>query len=155
AYYQQAIEIHRQINDIDGLQTAYNNLGYLNLEQKNYSAAVENYIALAELAQVAGNALMASFAFVGLADAYLGNDAVQQALRSAANALEFSKKVETRIAQGISWRALGDVWLELGDAAQAKAYYEQSIPILEELNEEHDLVKAQRGLEIAASRLKS
>ncbi|HTP10478.1 MAG TPA: protein kinase, partial [Anaerolineae bacterium] len=98
AYYQQAIEIHRQINDIDGLQTAYNNLGYLHLEQRNYSAAVENYTALAELAQVTGNALMASFAFVGLADAYLGNDAALQALESATNALEFSKKVGTRIA---------------------------------------------------------
>ena len=57
------------------------------------------------------------------------------------------------MVQGISWRALGDVWLELGDAAQAKSFYEQSIPILSEFNDEHDLRKARHGLEIAEGRL--
>jgi hypothetical protein len=57
------------------------------------------------------------------------------------------------MTQGISCQALGDVWLELGDAAQSKAYYDQSIPILEELNEERDLTRARRGPEIATSRL--
>jgi tetratricopeptide (TPR) repeat protein/tRNA A-37 threonylcarbamoyl transferase component Bud32 len=153
AYYQQAVDIHRQIGDIDGLQIAYNNLGYLYLSQENYAAAVENYTALAGLARTSENTLMRSLADAGLADAFLGSGAVHQALSYALSALRLSEEAANRMAQGICQRTLGDVWLALGDAAQAKASYEQSIPILEEFNEEHDLTKARQGVDIAVSRL--
>lgn len=153
AYYRQAVAIHHHMGDVNGLQIAYNNLGYLSLSQGNYLAALENYAALIGLAQTSGNRLMLSIANAGLADAHLGNGAASLALSCATDALRLSEEVKNRMAQGVCWRTLGDVWLALGDAAQAKGYYEQSIPILQEYNEEHDLAKARRGLEIARNRL--
>jgi tetratricopeptide (TPR) repeat protein len=138
---------------MDGLQIAYNNLGYVQLAQGNYEAAREDYAALAQLAQAAGNKLMRSIAHAGLADAHLGSGTAQQALAHAVEALRLSEEIANLMAQGICQRTLGDVWLALGDAAQAKAYYERSIPLLIEFNEEHDLIKARQGLEIATNRL--
>jgi hypothetical protein len=44
---------------------------------------------------------------------------------------------------------LGEVWLALGDAGQAKASFEQSIPLLEEAGEAEELTRAQQGLNLA------
>jgi tetratricopeptide (TPR) repeat protein/tRNA A-37 threonylcarbamoyl transferase component Bud32 len=155
AYYRQAVDIHQQIGDMDGLQIAYNNLGYVQLAQGNYAAAREDYATLAGLAQTADNKLMLSIAHAGLADAHLGSGAARQALAHASEALRLSEEVANRMAQGICRRTLGDVWLALGDNEQARACYEQSIPMLIEFNEEHDLIKARQGLELATNRLTS
>jgi tetratricopeptide (TPR) repeat protein len=95
---------------------------------------------------------MLSLANAGLADAQLGRGDARLALRFANNALQLSAGLENRMALGISCRTLGDVLLKLGDAAQAQAYYERGIPILEELHEEHDLTQARQGLAAATSR---
>ena len=153
SYYLQAVDIHRQIGDINGLQIAYNNLGYLYLSQEKHSLALANYAELADLARASGNKFMLCVAQAGLADAHLGSGAAQVALSCAVDALKLSESLERSMAQGISYRALADVWLALGSAAQAKFCYEQSLPILEEFKDEHDLIKARQGLHIAQRQL--
>jgi tetratricopeptide (TPR) repeat protein len=149
ACYQKVLEIQEQIGDVDGLRIAYNNLGNLYYLFGNHTQAIHYYRRLAQLAHDSGQKRMLSTAYAGLADAYLAQNAIPVALEYAQKALRVAQDIGSGVEWGVSCRILGEVWLALGDAGQAKASFEQSIPLLEEAGEAEELTRAQQGLNLA------
>ncbi len=92
-------------------------------------------------------------AYSGLADTYLALGNLEQALGYAQSAWQTAKEIGAGRELGISCSVLGMVLLALGETPQAKIYFEQSIPLLEEAKEYEDLVRTRRGLELALSQL--
>jgi hypothetical protein len=59
-----------------------------------------------------------------------------------------AEETGNRIEQlGIAYRILGEIWLRLEDDDQARFFFEQSLPLLEQHCLKDDLAKARAGLE--------
>ena len=95
--------------------------------------------------------------FIGshLADAYLAAGEETQSLVNAQEALRVAEEIGQSVELAASYRILGDVWLAKGDALQAKDYYEKSIHMLQELEEDEELTKARDGLEKVSASLRN
>jgi tetratricopeptide (TPR) repeat protein len=152
ACYLQATDAYEQIGDIHGLLYAVNNVGNLFLAKGNWIEAAHYYTRLARLAQESGQKPMLSMAWCGLADVHLAQRDVRRALDYAIQARQLAEELGTGLELGMTGRVLGDVWLTLDDASQAKRYFEESIPILEQYQEVEDLAKAQAGYQTTLSR---
>jgi tetratricopeptide (TPR) repeat protein len=147
SYCRQAVKIQEEMGDVQGLCIAYNNLGNLHHLLGNYTQSLRYYEQLAQLAQDTGHKPMLSTAYSGLADAYLALEDPPQALEYAQKAWQIAQDTGLGFELGISCRVMGDAWLALGDPGQARAWFERSIPLLEEAQENEELAKAHHGLE--------
>jgi tetratricopeptide (TPR) repeat protein len=151
ACYLQAAEIYEQLGDIHGLLYAVNNAGNLAFDQGNWSTAEQYYTRLAKLAQASGQKPMLSVAYCGLADSHRAQHDVRSALDYAVRARQLAEEIGAGLEMGLTSRVLGDVWLALNDAAQARRYFEESMPLLEQYQEVDELTKAQAGYQTALS----
>jgi tetratricopeptide (TPR) repeat protein len=150
--YRKALEIQKKMGDVYSLYTAYNNLADLYHRLGDHRQTVRYYGQLAKLAQDTGHRPWLSAARAGLADAYLAQGNPHQALEHAQGAQQIAQGIGPGVDLGVSCRVLGEVWLALGEWAQAKASLEQSIPLLRQANEIEELDKARRALERIRSR---
>ena len=98
---------------------------------------------------------MLSLAWCGLAEAHLAQGDARRALDYANQARQLAEELGAELELGTASRVLGDIWLALDDAPQAKRYFEESLPILEQYQDVDDLTKAQAGYQTALSRLGS
>ncbi len=155
ACYREAVAIQEEIGDVESLRISYSNLGYFYYELGDHEQAIQYYERLMQLAQVTEHQRWLSMAHSGLADAHLGLGHPQQALEHAQEALRVAQAVGPGRELGISCAVLGQVWLALGNTLQAKACFEQGIPLLEEFKEHGDLDKARQGYERASAQLRA
>jgi tetratricopeptide (TPR) repeat protein len=153
--YLQAKELAEQIGDVHSLRIIYNNLGNLHQMLQEYDQAADAYHQLAELARTTGHQPLLSTAGVGLADAYLAAGALPQAEANAREALAIAEELGPSVELAASYRALGDICFAQGDANLARDWFEKSIPMLQELQEDEELAKARQGLELAIESLKN
>jgi tetratricopeptide (TPR) repeat protein len=153
ACYLQAADVYEQIGDLHGLLYAVNNAGYLYLSIRNFKEAERYYTRLRQLAADAGQKPMLSLAFCGLADSCLAQSETRRALDFAVQARQQAAEAGTGLELGLTGRVLGDIWLALDDAAQAKRYFEDSIPILKQHQEVEELTKARKGYQTALTQL--
>jgi tetratricopeptide (TPR) repeat protein len=101
-----------------------------------------------------GHKPLLSTAHGGLADIALVRNDLHLALQHAVKAQQVAEEIGTRIEQlGMAYRILGEVWLRLEDYEQARFFFEQSLPLLEQHRLEEDLVKARAGYEVAVRKL--
>ena len=149
--YLQAMQIQEEIGDVDGLYVAFNNLGDLYQSIGNHQQAVHYYSRLAQLAEGTSQPHWLSLAQAGLADAYLAQGNAPTALEHALAAQRLAQESGSSFELGVSHRVLGDVWFSLHEPEKAKAFFEQSLPLLEEAHEEDELTKARRGYASADS----
>jgi serine/threonine protein kinase/tetratricopeptide (TPR) repeat protein len=153
SYYMQSMTIDEETGDVYGLSVVLNNLGDVSYANGDYDEAIRYYSRLAQLAESIGHAATLSLAHAGLADSYLAQGNPQRALEAAHIANTEALEAGTTLEIGVSYRVLGDVLLTLGEISPAKAFYEQGLPLLRQVNEEEDLKRAQRGLEQAIARI--
>ena len=90
---------------------------------------------------------MLSMAYCGLADIALARDDLHAALQHASSAA-VGRGDRQHIEQlGMAYRILGEIWLRREDYEQARSFFEQSLPLLEQHHLEDDLAKARAGYE--------
>ncbi len=150
--YRQALAILEELGDLDGLLYGYNNLAYTYYLRGEYKLARHYYNRLVQLAQNIGQKSMLSLAQIGLADLALQEGDGRGALEHAVAAQQTAQEAGG-LELGVAYRALGDVWFSLNDMSQAQAYYQLSLPILEQHKEVDDLEKARYGYAAATQRL--
>jgi len=154
-HFLQATDICDQIGNVHGSLQAFGNLAYLYLRRGNWNEAAHYYNRLLKLAQDSGQRPMLSVAYCGLADCALAQSEVRLALDLAIQARQIAEEAGTSWELGLTSRVLGDVWLARGDAVQAKRYFEESIPILEQHQEAEELAKAKQGYRTTLSQIES
>jgi tetratricopeptide (TPR) repeat protein len=148
AYYRQALALAEKSGSVyDTLFTTHNIAEILFMRQQYEESERTNY-QLLQLAQHMGHRPLVSMAYCGLADISLARDDRHTVLQYAVQAQQVAEETGNRIEQlGIAYRILGEIWLRLEDDDQARFFFEQSLPLLEQHCLKDDLAKARAGLE--------
>jgi serine/threonine protein kinase/tetratricopeptide (TPR) repeat protein len=154
AFYRQSLALAEKTGGMyDTLFTTYN-IAELLFMCGQVDESETAYRQLLHLAQDMGHKPLLSTAQCGLADIALARNDLHTALQHAVKAQQVAEETGNRIEQlGIAYRILGDVWLRLEDYEQARFFYEQGLPLLEQHHMVEDLVKARAGYEAACQAL--
>ncbi len=128
-FYQQALEICKEIGDRSGQANSLNNLGngYYSLGQ--YQQAIQLYQQSLEIAREIGdrNGEASSLGNLGNASYSLGQ--YQQAIQFQQQQLEICREIGDRNGEAISLNNLGLAYESLGQYQQAIQFYQQSLEI--------------------------
>ncbi len=153
-YYRQALALAEKTGSVYDTLFTTHNIAEMHFMCGQYAESEEANRQLMRIAQNMGHRPMLSMAHCGLADIALARSDLHTALQHAVKAQQVAEETGQHIEQlGIAYRILGDVWLRLEDYEQARFFFEQSLPLLEQHRLEEDLVKARAGYEVALRNL--
>lgn len=147
ATYEDVRRIQEEIGDLYSLLITYNNLGNLHQLLENYPQAERYYYQLSLLAQDVNHIPLLCTAYTGLADAYLAMKKPKEALQYASQAESFAQELGSGVEQGVCFRVMGDICVELSRLDEAGEYYQRSLSLLEDAHEVEEFEKVRCGLE--------
>jgi serine/threonine protein kinase/ATP/maltotriose-dependent transcriptional regulator MalT len=154
AYYRQALALAEKAGSVYDTLFTIHNIAEILFLREQYAESEETNRQLQRVAQAMGHRPMLSMAHCGLADVALACNDLHNALQHAVAAQQIAEETGNRIEQlGIAYRILGEIWLRLEDYEQARVFFEQSLPLLEQHQLNEDLGKARAGYEMALRKL--
>ena len=131
-YYQHAIDVYKELDDIAGVSTILNNIAST---YRSIGLFDEAYSAFSEAIDVleGSDYLISKAAAVGnLASLLVEQDDPQKAESLMEQALELHRKAGTKQGEGICLRDMGKLKASLGDKTEAERYYRQALAVLSE-----------------------
>jgi tetratricopeptide (TPR) repeat protein len=154
--YQEALDTAREIGNRDGEMVYLSNLGGVKVHQAEYISAEAD---LKQVIEMAGaekmDVLSVTYSF--LANAYLGQNKVSEALPAAQRALDLAEETESQDDLGLVWRVLGlvaaalaePVTISLGKEGQtrtlkAEEFFFESERIFNEIEKEEERARTLR-----------
>lgn len=138
-YYQHSLAMKERLGDNQGMADCHINLGEAYRAQGNGTQAILHLEKSLTVAQEIGSEQTVVEAQRQLAECYLETRNFDQALATCRKALQYAQRIGDRTRAGIIHRVLGKVFHQQQDSASAIEHLDQSIAILEELNQDFDL----------------
>ncbi|MBN2103782.1 DUF2225 domain-containing protein [bacterium] len=152
-YFQQSLEIHREIRDKLGVAKCLNDMGITYLEQGNYPKAFEYYqqalIKSAELGDKQRIALI--YKNIGMIYDFQGN--YSKAIEFYEKAMNIQEDLGDKSEIAKTLYHIGIVHSRLGNYSKAIELYEKAIKIQEELDSQLDMARSLNEIGIVHSRL--
>jgi predicted ATPase/class 3 adenylate cyclase len=107
-YYQQALHTAREIGNRDGEMVYLSNLGGSKVRLGEFESAESDLCQVIQMSATSGlDVLSSTYSF--LAQAYLGQDKVSDALTAAIQSLEIARETASLEDLGVAWRSLGQI----------------------------------------------
>jgi signal transduction histidine kinase len=121
-YINKSITLRTEIGDKNGLGHSYNGKGVVYFDQKKYDSALLYFDKAIEIFNAIGSKL-------GLSKSTFNKGRVMQELRQYGKAIEYYKTilpieeaVQNNYHLGVAYNAIGNLYLKMGDFAQASEY---------------------------------
>ncbi len=148
AYYEQSLEVRREVGDRLGIAASLNNLGIMAREQGDYAAARTHLEQSLEIQREIGarQDISRSLGNLGNVASDLGDYAAARAYFE--QSLKIFREIGDRQSISNSLWGLGNVALNHADFAASRAYYEQSLEIKREIGNRQGIAES---LEVLAS----
>jgi len=141
-YYEQRLEIAREIGDRRGEGTVLGNLGSAYLQLGDARCAIGYYAQRLEIAREIGDRRGEGHALGNLGNACLQLGDARRAIGYYEQRLEIAHEVGDRRGEGNALMGLGLAYAALGDARRAIGYYEQCLSIHREIGDRREEANA-------------
>jgi len=134
-YYEQAIQIAREIGDWRGEEDALGNLGNAYRDLGEMERAIEYYEQALQIAREIGNRHGEGKHLGNLGNVYRDLGKVPQAIEHYERALQIAREIGDRRMEGKHLGNLGLVYRNVGDVKRALQCYEQALGIAREIGD--------------------
>ncbi|HKP54568.1 MAG TPA: tetratricopeptide repeat protein [Chloroflexia bacterium] len=134
-YYEQALEIMKEIGDHHSEGRALGNLGLVYLDLGDTSKGIGYYEQALEIMKEIGDRRDEGIAFSNLGLAYLDLGDTSKAIGYFEQHLLIVREIGDRHSEGTTLSGLGFVYLDLGDTSKAIGYFEQHLLIAREISD--------------------
>ncbi|MDB9312875.1 CHAT domain-containing protein [Spirulina sp. CS-785/01] len=140
AFYEQSLEIKRQIRDIDiwdtvGEADSLTNLGSVYRSLGEYQRAIAFYEQSLEIKRQIGDEEGEASSLGNLGNVYRSLGEYQEAIAFYEQSLEIKRQIGDRQGEANSLNNLGNAYDSLGEYQQAIAFYEQSLEIARQIGD--------------------
>jgi tetratricopeptide (TPR) repeat protein len=132
-YYQQALEISREIGDRVGEGNRLGNLGIAYRRLGEAHKAIEFYKQALEIIREVGDRRLEGYHLGNLGVAFYDLAEIHKAVEYFQQALKISREVDDRRWEGIHLGNLGDAYRQLGEYESAKEHLSQALKIAQEI----------------------
>ncbi|MCF8461643.1 MAG: SpoIIE family protein phosphatase [Flavobacteriales bacterium] len=132
-YYQQSLEIHQSMDNLDGIASQLGNLGLIYIKMKDFEKGIDYSEKSLSYYKQLGHERSIARSEVNLAHAYKAVNKSGQALVHAHEALRITQKLND--ARGIATATimLGNIYFELEDFGAATRFYELGLKMVQDL----------------------
>ncbi|HEY9803876.1 MAG TPA: tetratricopeptide repeat protein [Leptolyngbyaceae cyanobacterium] len=134
-FYQQSLEIQREIGDRFGEGNSLGNLGNAYNSLGQYQRAIDFLQQSLEIQREIGDRNGEGFSLRNLGNAYNSLGQYQRAIDFLQQSLEIKREIGDRNGEGSSLIGLGNAYGSLGDYPQAIEFYQQSLEISTEIGD--------------------
>ncbi len=134
-YHEASYKLSQEIGNRYGMGNALGNLGYVAGIQGDFSAALSYHEQAFRIAREIGNVYGEIYTLINISAIDGIQNKPMSALRKAEQAIELSRKVSERSGEAWGWLYQGHAHLLQDEFEQAKAAYEASLSIREELDQ--------------------
>jgi tetratricopeptide (TPR) repeat protein len=146
SYYQQSLEIEREIEDRQGEAISLNNLGIAYNSLGRYEEAISYYQQSLEIYREIGNRRGIADSLNGLGAAYYFLVRYQEAISYYQQSLEIQREIGNRRGVAASLNNLGRAYNSLVRYEEALSYYQQSLEIYREIGDRRGVAASLNGL---------
>ena len=145
-HYEQALVIHREVDDRRGEGIDMNNLGIVYRTLEQYQQALEYDHRALEVSREIGDRLGEGNALGNLGSIYGDMGQYKRALKYYEQALAIRRKIGDRRHEGADLKNLGVIYGNIGQYQQAIATFQYSLKILGDLDAKADFWDVQSGI---------
>ncbi|WP_204153574.1 tetratricopeptide repeat protein [Leptolyngbya sp. CCY15150] len=132
-FYEQALEIAREMGDRSSEGSALSGLGNSHAALGQYQQAIDFYEQALEIAREIGSRDGEGSVLDSLGNVYQSLGQYQQAIDFYEQALEIAHEIGSRFGEGSALSGLGSGYVALGQYQQAIDFYEQALEIAREI----------------------
>lgn len=127
-YYLKALDAGIIAKDSTRIASSHGNLGRIkNRKEGDHDGALKNYFACLEMFQSIGNLRATALTHSNIANVYVKQKSLDQAITHQAKSLEISERGKDKNAILLAYHSLGNINLELGRYDEAMTYYNKGI----------------------------
>jgi two-component system, sensor histidine kinase PdtaS len=132
----------KELNKKEYEASAYNLLGMVFLDQKNFSLSIDNFLVAYQIYKELNLQTQIPYVLVHLGIAYKDNHNYKEASRYAKLSIKHYIDLNDQWGLEQAYRVLGEVYLEMDKPDSAWICNEQSLTLCKEINEKSDLTKS-------------
>ncbi|MCF8275389.1 MAG: tetratricopeptide repeat protein [Flavobacteriales bacterium] len=132
-YYEQSLQIHQEMDNLEGIASQLGNLGLIYINTKDYEKAISYSEQSLKYYRSLGNDRSVARSAVNLAYAYKEVGKTGLALRYAKESLEIATRLNVGRAIATSTIMLGNIYFKLEDYGAAIQYYDNGLKMVREL----------------------
>ena len=129
AYFEQAVSLRREINDLEGLSSTYNNLGNLAWNQSDLASAKEYFETAVEISEELNKHALTASILNNLGSLLQGQGNLEGAEKALTRALGIWRDLGNQQSIANALSNLGMVSFDRGQFDQARSYYAESLPL--------------------------
>ncbi|MCC5914194.1 MAG: tetratricopeptide repeat protein [Balneolaceae bacterium] len=144
--YLLSLEMAEEMEDSLTMAVAYENLGYINTDERNEELAERYLTKASEITNAIGNVRYKMSVALNFGVFYRTFDRYDEALASYRQAIELAEEVGNPIVPIQARYNMGNVYQDMGDYEQARTYYEQSLQGSRELGVDQGIMFNYSGL---------
>ena len=134
-YYQQSLDIAREIGDRFGEGASLGNLGVAYNSLGQYQTAIEYHQQWLDIAREIGNRSGEGNSLGNLGVAYNSLGQYQTAIKYHQQSLDIAREIKDRFGEGASLDELGNSYNSLGQYHKAIEYHQQSLKIIRDIGD--------------------
>jgi tetratricopeptide (TPR) repeat protein len=132
-FYQQSLEIQREIGNRSGEAASLGNLGNVYFSWGQYQRAIDFYQQSLEIQREIGNRSGEATSLNNLGNVYFSWGQYQRAIDFYQQSLEIDRETDDRSGEATSLNNLGNVYFSWGQYQRAIDFYQQSLEIQHEI----------------------
>jgi len=138
-YYEDALKIHKELDDKQGIRADLGNLGVVYSELGDYSKAIKYYEEAMEIAKQLDDKEGVSANLGNLGKVYYDLGNYSKAIKYHEDAMEIHKQLDDKKGISDDLTNLGNVYDDLGDYPKAIKYHEDALKIHKELDDKQGI----------------
>ncbi len=128
-YYQQALDIHKQVGNKASVGTTLNNIGEVYNSLGEYPKALDYYQQALAIHKQVGNKLMEGTTLHNIGLVYENLGEYTLSLDYYQKSLAIKKQIGDKVGEGTTLNSIGEVYNNLGEYPKALDYYQQALAI--------------------------
>ena len=139
-WHQQSLAIMKEVGEISGMATSYNNLGNIYSDQGDFVKALQHYQKALDLVETT-NRPKASIYYSNIGSIYLAQGIYPKALEQFQKALTICEDLNDQEGMAVAYNNIGIIYNNAGDTTKALGYYEKSVELNKKLEDKQGLAE--------------
>ncbi|MBL4657614.1 MAG: tetratricopeptide repeat protein, partial [Flavobacteriales bacterium] len=131
-YYNQSIELYRELGNDEGVANNLNNLGAVSFYQGDYNQAIDYWYRALKIQEELGNIHGVANCLNNLGHVYRRQGDTEKAIELYVRSMEIDEEAGNKEGLAHSLNNLGNVYKGLGDFTKATDYYQKSLKLKQE-----------------------